>query len=55
MKEYNANHFEKIERYEGIGNIFKTTQKYLRNDVAVPNLILTRIEKHPKLDWCEYY
>ncbi len=30
-------------------------KKYLDPNVCVPELLLTRIEKHPRVDWAEYY
>lgn len=43
MKEFNANHYEKLERYESIENTLKITKKYLRKDIDIPQLVLTRI------------
>lgn len=43
MKAFAGNHYEKIEMFERSANIFKVVKKYLRRDVAIPCLILTRI------------
>lgn len=31
-----------------MGEILKITKKYLKKDISIPHLILTRIEKHPQ-------
>lgn len=40
---------------EKSGNLFKIVKKYIKRDVAIPDLILTRIEKREEIEWEEYY
>jgi hypothetical protein len=55
MKAFTGNHYEKTERYEKAGNLFRIMKKYLRKDAAIPNLILTRVERDEALEWEDYY
>ena len=41
--------------FEKSANLFKIVKKYMRKDVAIPNLILTRVARDEKTEWKEYY
>ena len=41
--------------FEKPGNLFKIMRKYLKRDVAIPDLVLTRVQKREEMEWEDYY
>jgi hypothetical protein len=51
MKSFTGNHYEKTQQFEKPENLFKIMKKYLRRDVSIPSLLMTRIEKDDSKKW----